>query len=324
MTQLDKSEAAIRSLRRGDPPVLLICSSSMEVLSTCSREFVRTLRSDGARVEFHTPGQTDGVLQATNKLLEGIAIEAILSSTEVFPPHLLIVDDAERLSAGETAALRRLVQGLRGSAFRVLLLARRSRSEVERLPFADLNDLMMIWNADSVESESSTVEPLKVESPAPVSAPIIQPEPVVKETVPIPDVLAELARERAETRGFDTSFSFRWMAAPLKVTLLGIVVLLLGYGITTGLTSSKDSEAVVYDCGSHPDRESIDVLLTRIGRSTPTRVLAESRRFRLQIGPFPSQAAAEILQEQVWALGACRINPVAVRALDSLTQKAGG
>jgi len=324
MMHLDKAEAVLRSVRRGDPSVVLICSISIDVLSGCSRDFVRTLRSEGARVEFYSPGITDSLLQATNKLLESMPVDAIRTSAESFPPHLLIIDDAERLSVGETAALRRLVQGLRGSAFRVLLLACRSRSEVERLPFADLNDLMVIWNADSVESESPVVAPLKIEQPSTTSTPETQSPVVVEEAAPIPDVLADLARERAETRGFDTSFSYRWMAAPLKVTVLAIVVLLLGYGITTGLQGSKDTEAVVYDCGSHPDRASIDVLLARIGRSTPTRVTTESGRFRLQIGPFSGRAAAEVVREQVWVLGACRINPVAVRAVDSLAQKTGG
>jgi hypothetical protein len=88
--------------------------------------------------------------------------------------------------------------------------------------------------------------------------------------------------------------------------------------------SSGETKTLVYDCGSHPDRESIDVLLARIGRSTPTRVIAESDRFRLQLGPFPSQAAADIVREQAWVLGSCRVNPIAVRAVDSSPSKAGG
>jgi hypothetical protein len=141
---------------------------------------------------------------------------------------------------------------------------------------------------------------------------------------PIPDVLADLARERAETRGFDVTFSRRWMSTPLKVAAAVIVVLLLGYGLTSGLMISKDSEPLVYDCGSHPDRESIDVLLARIGRSTPTRVTAESGRFRLQLGPFPSKSAAEAVREQAWLLGSCRVNPIALSAMESLARKAGG
>jgi hypothetical protein len=348
MTVLDKAAAARRSVMRGDPTVVLICSASAEVLSNRSREFVRTLRSDGARVEFHTPGHADALLQSTNRLLESIPLEAILSSTELFPPHLLIIDDAETLSGAEATALRRLVQGLRGSAFRVLLLAKRSRSEVDRLPLADLIDLMVIWDADKPESEPIAakrapneppkvepvkVEPIKVEPPKAEST---QAEPTKKTSkstaksstdevaAPIPDVLADLARERAETRGFDVTFSRRWMSTPLKVAAAVIVVLLLGYGLTSGLMISKDSEPLVYDCGSHPDRESIDVLLARIGRSTPTRVTAELGRFRLQLGPFPSKSAAEAVREQAWLLGSCRVNPIALSAMESLARKAGG
>lgn len=349
MTVLDKAAAARRSVMRGDPTVVLICSASAEVLSNRSREFVRTLRSDGARVEFHTPGHADALLQSTNRLLESIPLEAILSSTELFPPHLLIIDDAETLSGAEATALRRLVQGLRGSAFRVLLLAKRSRSEVDRLPLADLIDLMVIWDADKPESEPIAakrapneppkVEPVKVEpikaEPAKVEPIKVEPTKVEptqaasdKKTsnsaTPIPDVLADLARERAETRGFDVTFSRSWKSTPLKVAGAVVAVLLLGYGVTSGLMTSKDAEPVVYDCGSHPDQESIDVLLARIGRSTPTRVTAESGRFRLQLGPFPSESAAEAVREQAWLLGSCRVNPIAVRAMESLARKAGG
>ncbi|MBM4192510.1 MAG: hypothetical protein FJ196_05590 [Gammaproteobacteria bacterium] len=324
MTGIDQSAIALRSVRRGDPSVMLICSASTAVLSRCSREFVRTLRSEGARVEFHTPGQADGVLQSTNRLLEGIALEAILSSAESLPPHLLIVDDAELLSAVETAALRRLIQGLRGSAFRVLLLVSKSRSEAERLPLADLNDLMVIWDADRVEGAPPIIEQRVVEPPKVTPTPTTPPSIVSEDAAPIPDVLADLARERAETRGFDATFSRRWMMTPLKVTALVIGVLLLGYGITSAVRVTGDSETLIYDCGSHPDRESVDVLLVRVGRSTPTQVTKESGRLRLHLGPFSSQTAAKAAREQAWLLGSCRVNPTVVRAIDPLTRKAGG
>jgi len=334
----DKAGAARHSVMRGDPPIVLICSASIDVLSNCSRDFVRTLRSEGVRVEFHTPGNADGILQSANRLLEGIPLEGILSSTELFPPHLLIIDDAETISAVETTALRRIVQGLRGSAFRVLLLAKRSRSEADRLPLADLNDLMMIWDADGVESETLAIKPdpaaagenKTLESDAPEIEPSKKPATSIKSLskdpldAPIPDVLADLARERAETRGFDVTFSRRWITRPLTIATVVAAVIFSGYLLTSGMTPSGTTEPVVYDCGSHPDRESIDVLLTRIGRSTPTRVTAEAGRLRLQLGPFPSEEAAEVVREQAWLIGACRVNPITVRALESLTRKAGG
>jgi hypothetical protein len=334
----DKAGAARHSVMRGDPPIVLICSASVDVLSNCSRDFVRALRSEGVRVEFHTPGNADGILQSTNRLLEGIPLEGILSSTELFPPHLLIIDDAETISAGETTALRRIVQGLRGSAFRVLLLAKRSRSEAGRLPLADLNDLMMIWDADGVESETLAIKPdpaaavenKPLESDAPEIEPPKKTATSIKSLskdpldVKIPDVLSDLARERAETRGFDVTFSRRWITRPLTIATVVAAVIFSGYLLTSGMTASGTTEPVVYDCGSHPDRESIDVLLTRIGRSTPTRVTAESGRLRLQLGPFPSEEAAKVVREQAWLIGACRVNPITVRALESLTRKTGG
>ena len=324
----DKSGAARHSVMRGDPPIVLICSASVDVLSNYSRDFVRTLRGEGVRVEFHTPGNADGILQSTNRLLEGIPLEGILSSTELFPPHLLIIDDAETMSAAETTALRRIVQGLRGSAFRVLLLAKRSRFETDRLPLADLNDLMMIWDADGVESEALDINPVESSLPE-ISSPKkteISKKSLSKDPLdaPIPDVLSDLARERAETRGFDVTFSRRWISRPLTIAAVITVVVLSGYLLTSGMTASESTEPVVYDCGSHPDRESIDVLLARIGRSTPTRVTAESGRLRLQLGPFPSEEAAEVVREQAWLIGACRVNPITVSALESLTRKAGG
>lgn len=338
MRGLDKAGAARHSVMRGEPPIVLICSASVDVLSNCARDFVRTLRGEGVRVEFHTPGNAEAILQSTNRLLEAIPLDGILSSTELFPPHLLMIDDAETMSAAETTALRRLVQGLRGSAFRVLLLAKRSRSDADRLPLADLNDLMMIWDADAAENDALVVNPPTLDSteakPSDLDLPEIEPKKKPVESakqsstdprdLPIPDVLAELARERAETRGFDVTFSRRWITRPLTITAVVAVVVLSGYMLTSGITGSGTTDPVVYDCGTHPDRESIDVLLARVGRSTPTRVTAESGRLRLQLGPFPSEEAAKVVREQAWLLGACQVNPITVRALESLTSKAGG
>lgn len=332
MTATDNATVARDCVQSGTPPILLICSAKSESLSNASRELVRDLRTDGARVEFHAPGDADALLQAANRLLAEIPLEALLGSTHYYPPHLLIIDDAESLSMAEATALRRLVQGLRGSAFRIMLLVRQSQSGLQRLPLSEITDIALIWAVDGLEEIEPVTSFVVESSPKIEEAPTVTAEPIAVKAMPparqasdpIPDVLAELARERGETRGFDIALPRRWMTTPVKVAFAVLAFIVAGYGVTTLFTGTPVNAPVVYDCGLHPDRESVDVLLTRIGRTTPTRVTTESGRFRLQVGPFASHSAAEAARTQVWRLGACRVEATVVRAAAAPTRKVGG
>ena len=311
MTSTPDLFAAQACVLSGEPPVLVICSVSADSLTSYSREFVRELRSKGARVEFHAPGEADAILQSVNRLLTDIPLESMLSSTKRYPPHLLIVDDAEKLSMVEASALRRVVQGLRGSAFRTVLLVKQLSSGLRRLPVAELADLSRVWDVDGPpEIEESAVDEVEQE----VVSPSVSMMPLVSSSdTAMPDVLTELARERAETRGFDVTLSRRWMTAPLKAAGAVIALLLVGYGVQALLISPAKAAPLVYDCGLHADRASVDVLLGRIGRTTPTTVTKESGRFRLRVGPFTSEFAASAAGVQVWRLGACRLQPISMR-----------
>lgn len=317
MTTIDRAAAAYTCIIRGQPPVLLICSATSETLSKCSQELVRVLRRTGVRTEFHTPGGPERLLQATNRLLAEVPLDASLTNAVAAPPHVLVVDEAETLAEPETAALRRLVQGLRGGCFRVVLLVRRPRSSLQGMPLAEIADLTMVWDADAPETIDPTTEemsPVEAVMPTPVSAP----------TAVIPDVLAELARERAAARGFDVTSSQRRRMAPVLIAIAVIGCLVAGIVLNDVSSGPVRSGPVAYDCGLHADRDSVDVLLSRIDRETPTRVSAESGRLRLQVGPFTAESAADAARLQVWQLGACRIEPTAYRDSDESVQEFGG
>jgi len=337
MTATDNAAVARECVLSGTPPLLLLCSASSESLSASARDFVRDLRQGGARVEFHAPGDAESLLQSANRLLAEIPLESLLASGKQNPPHLLIIDDAESLSSVEAASLRRIVQGLRGSPFRTLLLARCTRAGLQRLPISEVTDLAMIWDIDGLgESEIE----LSADMDAPVIPSVPMPPPVVTPAVAtptvatpkvaaptaaaIPDVLAELARERAETRGFDVTSPRRWLTMPVKAVAAVVAVLLIGYAVQSAFLTPSKSSSLVYDCGLHGDRESVDVLIARIGRTTPTRVTNEAGRFRLQVGPFASESAAAAARTQVWRLGACRVEPAVARAAVAPKRKTGG
>lgn len=331
MTVTENAAQARECVVSGTPPLLMICSNSAASLSASSREFVRELRSGGARVEFHAPGDAEALLQSTNRLLADIPLEALLESAARYPPHLLIIDDAESLSAAEAASLRRIVHGLRGSSLRTVLLARSTRAGLQHLPISEVTDLAMIWDLDGAVLSEAQSPPVFAE---PIIAAVSLPEPTREDAPkapesmcadePMPDVLAELARERAETRGFDVTMSRRWMATPVKVAMAVVALILVGYAVQTILMGPPKSAPLVYDCGLHADRESIDVLIARIGRTTPMQVTTEGGRFRLQVGPFASESAAASVRAQVWLLGACRVEPIVARSITAPPRKVGG
>lgn len=334
---------ACRLVRIGEPPLMIICSNSVESLSTNARELVRELRAAGARAEFHSPDGADTILQSSNRLLADIPLDALMSKEEQAVLRLLVVDNGERLSDAETASLARVANGLRGSALRVVVLVRHAPERLGDLPVARLGDLSVIWGLDpSPRMSSSALPSLKVpaavstdpaltdqitpERAAPkTSAPnIVVGKAKPAEPAEIRDVLVELARERADGRSVNVTARARqfllWIAG---VVVIGIVTAVIAVNLQWR-ADSTEKQRFVFDCGLHPDQESAETLMSRLGRSVPTRVRKQSGGYRLEVGPFEGRTAADMARPQVWRLGACRASPVAVRDERSVSTRSGG
>jgi hypothetical protein len=321
---------AVSAVMAGVSPVLVATSASSQTLSMSSRDLVRDLRSAGTRVEFHTPGEAGALLQAVNRLLADIPLESLGKSAEAELPRLLIIDDAEGLSIAETASLKRIANGLRGSALRILLLVKTDASQLVLLPLTDLAELATLWDLDaSAEDASDEEEPV----PGPIldaterpPAPVAVDPPAIGSVsdTPIPDVLTELARERAAALGFDATRRTSSMRSIVTATVAAMGVLLVVFFIYDAMTERRQAPPKTFDCGLHPDRESMDVLLARIPRATPTRVVTEGERLRLLVGPFPDAAAADVVRAQLWRMGSCSPKPVVPPVAVSNTRKMGG
>ena len=265
-----------------------------------------------------------------NRLLADIPLESLGKSAEAEPPRLLIIDDAEGLTIAEIASLKRIANGLRGSALRILLLVKTDASQLVLLPLTDLAELATLWDLDASDEDASDEEepvpgPIldtteRKPAPVAVNPPAIGP---VSDT-PIPDVLTELARERAAALGFDATSRTSSMRSIVTATLVAMGVLLVVFFIYDTMTERRQTSPKTFDCGLHPDRESVDVLLARIPRATPTRVVTEGERLRLLVGPFPDVAAADVVRAQLWRMGSCSPKPVAPPVAVSNTRKMGG
>lgn len=326
-----ESETVKAIVTSGEHSVLIIRATTADLLSSASRALVRDLRAAGGRTEFHAPGDADTLLQSANRLLADIPLESILTSATGHPPHLLVIDEAEGLSAIESSSLRRIAIGLQGSAFRVLLLVRHPAASLRHLPLGELADIAMVWDLDDVERKAeeplvgaelareARSAPTKTQPPAP-RADKVAPNSDAR----LRDVLAELAKERAATRGFDVTTPRKLLSTPVKAIIAVSVMLLAGYALYDFWLRDTQIGPFVYDCGLHADREQVDILLSQIGRSAPTRVIDEDGKYRVQVGPFSGRTAAEAARQLVWRLGACRVEPVVARTNKSSTAKSGG
>ena len=244
---------AVSVVMAGVSPVLVATSASSETLSMSSRDLVRDLRSAGTRVEFHTPGEAGALLQAVNRLLADIPLESLGKSAEAEPPRLLIIDDAEGLSIAEIASLKRIANGLRGSALRILLLVKTDASQLVLLPLTDLAELATLWDLDASDEDASDEEepvpgPIldtteRKPAPVAVNPPAIGP---VSDT-PIPDVLTELARERAAALGFDATSRTSSMRSIVTATLVAMGVLLVVFFIYDAMTERRQTSPKTFD-----------------------------------------------------------------------------
>jgi len=309
-------------VKHGGAPVLIISASSPELLSNSTRELVREMRTAGARTEFHAPGAGDTIVQSTNRLLADIPIEKLTSRTEQAAPRLLVIDNGERLTEAETSSLGRIVNGLFGSALRVVAIVNDTPKRLSQLPIGNLGSLAVVWNLESIASDV-------IDSPAPSE--VLKEiratgwEKVSKASTPkvarsqadsddIRDVLIELSKERAGNRSVDVTVRGR-RVLPLVASLGAIAVLAAAVTLKPWLDTDRvDTRQYVFDCGLHPDRESTDTLLARLDRKVPTRVREQTGGYRLEVGPFEGQGVAETMRQQIWRLGACRVSPTVVRA----------
>ncbi len=320
-------------VKQGGTPLLIISAASSELLSNNARELVRELRAAGARTEFHSPGDRDTVVQSTNRLLADIPIDALMSRTEQVAPRLLVIDDGERMSEAEATSLGRLINGLFGSALRVIALVRHAPESLGNLPIGNLDCLAVVWNLEPTAPDAAVVPPaidvlkdigvLPWEHSSERRKPTVSPRRADSDE--FRDVLIELSKERAERRNADVTVRSRRLL-PILASLGAAIAVLAAVVATKPWLSDEDAVArqYVYDCGLHSDRESADTLLSRLARTVPTRAHEQAGGYRVEVGPFAGKTAAEAMRPQIWRLGACRVNPTVMRAGSVKPVRRGG
>lgn len=339
MTPSDNSDV-FHSVRQGDVPVFLLRAVAATRLSEAVRQLLRDLRSTGARLEFHD-GTAGEVMQAVNRLLVDVPVDAIAGGGSEGALRVLFIDNGEKLPIDELRALRRITSGLRGSVLRVVVAERITPgAQPEASTVGEFGDLAAVWTLDNdtdvvaVSAAGSAADgPLRVAQPVVATSKVAVGETAAVaatasvaatpssrsgERLEIPDVLFDLAKERG-ARQPEARFSGWWRGR--RSALVVAVLILLGglfYGVWVQQPRAQLGEKRFYDCGLHPDRESIEVLVGQVARSTPTRVREEEGKFRLEVGPFADQASLEAVRSQLWRLGACQSRPSVEQSTSSI------
>jgi hypothetical protein len=325
------------SVRQGDVPVFLLRAVAATRLSEAVRQLLRDLRATGARLEFHD-GAAGEVMQAINRLLADVPVDAIAGGGSEGALRVLLIDNGENLPIDELRALRRITSGLRGSVLRVIVAERVTPGAQPEASIAGkFGDLAAVWTLDhDTNVMAVSAEVSAAESPTLVAQPVVPTREVVAvETAPvaatpsvattrsvattpssssgdrleIPDVLFDLAKERGG-RPPNSRLSDGWRGRWAALAIAGLILLSgLVYGVWVQQPRAQPGEKRFFDCGLHPDRESIEVLVGQVARSTPTRVREEEGKFRLEVGPFADQTSLEAVRSQLWRLGACQSRP---------------
>jgi hypothetical protein len=320
-----------KQLLSGNPPVLILCATSSGLLSKRSRELIRSLRTDGARTEFHAPDDSDTVLKSANRLLADMPLERLYEGAAQQALRVLVIDDGEKLAEPEVSSLRRLVEGLRGTVLRVVVLARHAGSRLSELPVAGLGERALVWDLESPIGELRRLEqttdgtvPRAKRTQRGFSEPLTARIDDQADLSEAEDILAELARERSDAGAVVHAGSRRMRG--IWIAMLGVVIVLLGsLGVVRWMTDQKAAALLmVYDCGLQPDRESVQVLIDQLGQGIPTRVSEQLGRYRLEAGPFKGKAAAEAARAQIWRIGACHVAPIIVSAATDVPRGNGG
>lgn len=94
--------------------------------------------------------------------------------------------------------------------------------------------------------------------------------------------------------------------------MLALAVLVVAAGVGYILwrdSAERPPGPVIFDCGTHDDRELVRVLQKKLGTEVPTKLIEQGGTVRLVVGPLLSAADIERARTKVWTIGACRIEP---------------
>lgn len=339
----DALDDVVRAVEAGLPEGLVVAGPDADALATASRDLVRRLRSANGQVEFYEPGGTEGLLQATNRLLQDIPLEQLSSSSAADGMRLLLVLNAEAMGREEAATIRRLASALRGSALRILLFARIGTLIELHPSLADFVEGGTCWLLDEksarrVEVAGTPEEPeLPFAAPPLVSAanvgraaPAIVPAataaipvapPVIAPVAPAAaksddevDILMQLADERARARGATHSRRTYTRLFWAMASLAALVVMAgIGYAVWQD-SAERPTGPTVFDCGVYEDRELVRVLQKKLGADVPVKVIDQGGSFHVVVGPMPDAASVERLRAKVWGVGACKVQPTPAEA----------
>ncbi|NDD75567.1 MAG: hypothetical protein EBZ40_11420, partial [Gammaproteobacteria bacterium] len=300
----DALDDVVRAVEAGLPEGLVIAGPDADALATASRDLVRRLRTDNGQVEFYEPGGTEGLLQATNRLLQDIPLEQLSSSRVSDGMRLLLVLNAEAMGREEAATIRRLAGALRGSALRILLFARLG-TVIELHPtlaeFAEAGTCWLLDEKTARRVEVAGIDEVAVAmppaTPPPAAAPatsgqnsppvppiVVPPKPVVA-AVAKPqddvDILMQLADERARARGLTNSRRTYSRLFWAMSSLAALVVMAgVGYAVWDD-SAERPTGPQLFDCGIHEDPELVRVLQKKLGADVPTKVVDQGGTFHL-------------------------------------------
>ena len=189
----DALDDVVRAVEAGLPEGLVIAGPDADALATASRDLVRRLRTDNGQVEFYEPGGTEGLLQATNRLLQDIPLEQLSSSRVSDGMRLLLVLNAEAMGREEAATIRRLAGALRGSALRILLFARLG-TVIELHPtlaeFAEAGTCWLLDEKTARRVEVAGIDEVAVAMPPATPPPAAAPATSGQNSPPVPPIVA--------------------------------------------------------------------------------------------------------------------------------------
>ena len=333
----DALDDVVRAVEAGLPEGLVIAGPDADALATASRDLVRRLRTDNGQVEFYEPGGTEGLLQATNRLLQDIPLEQLSSSRVSDGMRLLLVLNAEAMGREEAATIRRLAGALRGSALRILLFARLG-TVIELHPtlaeFAEAGTCWLLDEKTARRVEVAGIDEVAVAMPPATPPPAAAPATSGQNSPPVPpivappkpgvaavakqqddvDILMQLADERARARGLTNSRRTYSRLFWAMSSLAALVVMAgVGYAVWDD-SAERPTGPQMFDCGIHEDPELVRVLQKKLGADVPTKVVDQGGTFHLYVGPTTDAASMERLRAKVWNVGACKVEPISAAA----------
>jgi hypothetical protein len=318
------------------PAIIVTCAANSALVSEAGKNLSRALRTPESLIEFYDPSGITALLEAISRLVLDLDVTALGADYGANPrSRILMINAAEDLSNDEVDALLRLIGGLKGIPFYVLLLAHTPDGLAGEPTLRRLQQKAFFWQVDGEWNSSKQVHIGSTDAPSAASdetSDSLLEDHSSQDDAKITTKKFALVAMILITLLFVGGGGWLWqqhrsemiewyakLIAPPPPKVLPALPVDAASQAKQQISGATGQGSYVLSCGQYHDQAQLDVVDAKVKKLSPTRRVTHDGIIELFAGGYASIDEAQKAITALLPIGPCRTE---IRTLDTAAQSA--